>query len=705
MNKERVVLGCPPVPSSVWMWTGAGATILDAPCYVNGVVQFVDLRLMMGQPSQGQCVLDVFSRSGDYFTHVRSCPLAVDYTRFDVQRIALPPVEVSKWQYLGLRMAEGSLWTAELEGASAHLWWNTDVLSGRPDKYLPTDSAGFMFTISGDAGEGIDWQSAVQPSTGQVMHYRACEAPGVYLVLPSAYLLSIEPKSGLPGFEPFLYLRDGAGAEPKLSDYRVRLRLRAVPWLLPAQRDFLMHQIQATTGRPAVRLQPAFDVPAKLSIAVGPAASTHAPTVDPIVDVRGGFTLEYDLPAAEYELVRQQLLASGGGIIGSVHCALTPSIVAAIPVQLSLLRVVASVVEIGRPQAPPGPGPHIVGSMLQLRNLVAKPVRVGSVVGRFARGADEPPQMACAAVLNQPTPIDLAPSQVMGISFHPQQRGGGPWRLWEWYVDGVELSDGSAKQWIDQIDRSPETGRALLPIHILCTNLAQRRAESADFLGVKILVPGSIPSEGFLRADASDAWNGQVALSLSEIVGAAGAARFGCQYRSVYAGGLGLLQAARSDGEWLILTALAIERPGCRYSVLGADGAAELLRDVDAAAADRAVAWLAAHRRMWRLAVLPPASAPAQPPDAVDVLAGLFESTLACSRAQVTLSTPDAPDPETFEFFGPSATAQRYRPSSGPVLPFMWQVTYFLADGQQQTESGTETQHPFVLLLPPTNRA
>lgn len=613
MSEEIAVLGPLPAPSTTWLQLGSGAYVLDAPSYVDGVAQSVSILLFPGKPAAGRCYLEVYQRTGDRFTRRQSTPVALDLTVSRLQTVSVKPTPVSRGEYVGLRMEGGSLFTQWTDGAPAHMWWDVDPAAGTAGRYVSMVSSGFAVTIVAPYVADRTWH-ALYPGplqSGQVMRWTAHEQPGTYLYLPTAFHLGLGAGSGLPGIVPYLYLRDGAGPMPSLVDYRVRLRLVAVPVLTPAERERLRTEIRKVTGRPAVRLQRATGLPARLQITIGPESAASPAPGDLAVDLATGFTLEYDFPASDYALVREQLLAPGGGIRGKVYVPLGPQDQGVMDVWLSLQQLSIDVVAVQLPELPP-PGFHrTVGPAarfspgLPLRNQSDHAVRVSWIYALMGAGSADPPSQVSAAQVA--TPIDLPAGGMATVPFVLHERTGS-WHLWDLEIGDVTVSGSSPTQWIDRIDRAPAAGRALLPVAVYVTNLAQRKTEYADFVGVEVAVRGAIPPDGVLRADASDPWRSQLARSLSEIVGGSGATGFDVEITNLYTGGRGLPQRIASAGENAVLAALTPERPGCRYAIL-ADTGGVLFDGLDRAAAEAALEDLEAQGRRWQLAVrdAPPA--------------------------------------------------------------------------------------------------
>lgn len=643
MSEEIAVLGPLPAPSTTWLQMGSGANVLDAPSYVDGVAQSVSILLFPGKSTGGRCYLEVYQRTGDRFTRRQSTPVALDVTVSQLQTVSVKPMPVSRGEYVGLRMEGGSLFTQWTDGAPAHMWWDVDPVAGTAGRYVSMVSSGFAVTLAAPYVADRTWH-ALYPGplqSGPVLRWTAHEQPGTYLYLPTAFHLGIGPSSGLPGIEPYLYLRDGAGPMPSLADYRVRLRLVAVPVLTSAERERLRTEIRKVTGRPAVRLQRATGLPARLQITIGPESAASPAPGDLAVDLASGFTLEYDLPASDYALVREQLLAPGGGIRGKVYVPLGPQDQGVIDVWLSLQQVSVDVVAVQWPE-PSTPGfRHAVGPALMdparrnllnvlklrvshhgvgdakatvssifspglpLRNQLDQAVRVSRVYGLMGAGSYDPPSQVSAAQVA--TPIDLPAGGTASVPLTLHERTGS-WHLWDLEINDVTIPGSSPARWIDRIDRAPATGNALLPVAVYVTNLAQRKAEDPDFVGVEVAVRGAIPPDGVLRADASEPWRSQLARSLSEIVGGSGATGFDVEITNLYTGGRGLPQRIASAGENAVLSALAPERPGCRYAIL-AHGGGVLSDGLDRAAAEAALEDLAAQGRRWQLAVrdAPPA--------------------------------------------------------------------------------------------------
>jgi hypothetical protein len=209
-------------------------------------------------------------------------------------------------------------------------------------------------------------------------------------------------------------------------------------------------------------------------------------------------------------------------------------------------------------------------------------------------------------------------------------------------------------------------------------------------------------------------------MTLEELMGREGqAAVFFIEYESLHKdGSLGMPQrmAVSLSDRSLVLVAL-VEAPGCVYMVVHRDGSGEHRPEQDRAASATLVERLRTEGGLWQVYARRPETPPVTPPvtpvtpdpattptgSAVSIVTNLLAPAFAAGTLQNVFVVLRADVPgaasTTLSFDRDHLEPASWRPTTGQIPPFKYQVTYIYTGDRTRRVEGTETS--LLLLLDP----
>jgi len=568
---------------------------------------------------------------------------------------------------------------------------------------------------------GADAWAQLERPRGRLL-YKQSDAPDVFYYLPTLYKLAfvLDEASGsaLPPMRSVHY-RSALSAEASGED-RVKVTLRAIPWVHDEDREALRLHIQsAVLGHtvPFVRLAPAAGLRAEFV----PHFTAGADSLPESVLFRGtaiaadrdlGF--EFDMFAWDYGLFCELLRRGLGGRVSLKADDLD----AQVDVSLRLDDVTSTALAVSAGERTLG------GFPVAAHNLLAERIELASLRGFLVeRGMGLVPGMVFAAERHalSTTPTVLEKRGIAGdalaLSLAPTSLEP-DWDDLVIAVGDVRVLGGSPEDWLNRIHADPSLQPAPFTVAVEVLVPANDRV---DYVQLTLLRGGAPTTHQTQLRPGMPAWPVTMQLTLAELASAAGRPQpFAIEWYTVYKDeGPGFPQqlVLTRDRDTQVLQAL-VEAPDCRYTIEWGAGLRE--SDRDRAATEALIAARRQDGQTWRLFAVKKATpnepdpvdptGPVQPQPTgpgVTVVTSLLPRAFqeyGLMQAFVTLQ-PDAPDvsattPATTYRFAPDSQAQLvWRPASGPATPFRYKITYIYAGGGVQQVDGSE--HGDLLLLDP----
>jgi hypothetical protein len=286
-------------------------------------------------------------------------------------------------------------------------------------------------------------------------------------------------------------------------------------------------------------------------------------------------------------------------------------------------------------------------------------------------------------------------------------------------VGPVRVQGGTADDWLNAVNRDPSLQPQPFRISVSLT-VPSANADRVELVQVRLFKQGeAAPRQELRMLPASAPVDLQINLSLEELMGREGqAAAFFLEYETLHKdGSLSMpqrLPISLSDRS-LVLVAL-VEAPGCVYMVVHRDATGEHRPEQDRAASAALVEQLRGAGAMWQIYARRPDAPPVTPPvtgptdpvvtpagNAATIATNLLGNAFTTGGLQTVFvvlkaDTPGAPS-TTLSFDAEHQEQQSWRPSSGQIPPFKYQITYVYTSGGTRRVEGTETG--LLLLLDP----
>jgi hypothetical protein len=561
------------------------------------------------------------------------------------------------------------------------------------------------------------------------LFFRFTDEADAFQYVPAAYKLGyyLEHEGGGAGRPPMsaeLYLDHASG------DYRVKVTLVALPFVEDVDREALRTYIwdsvlKRTQPYVGLSLRGGLQADFVADFASGSADDQQqlpASIVFSVVEKQpeDRLVLAFDMKAWDYAIFCELLRR---GLYGRVALQET-GLQATIPVRLRLDDVVANglLITSHAPDATTtasGSGGATSPPLLDvtIANALQHPVQLSSM-SVFLVDRSEIPGVNFDA-----EQVALLPS---GRSLGPQADPSGsatlpytPKRVSTWdltvSVPGViEVDGGTVDDWLNRVNQDSSLQSHDFKVSVQLSTPAAG-ADRVQLVNVRVYEDGdTTPRSTRQLLPAAGPTDVTARLTLAELMGRDGKPpSLSIEYDTLYTDGkLSLAQRVAVDPEAAsVVLPVLIETPTSRYTVRSDDGEQEL----DRAGAAKLIDDLRSKHEHWNVYASEPTPAdpgttgqpgggtgqPAGQPVSVvaDLLAGPFgDGTLTKAFVELSVDADGAPS-STLVFDLQHAGDQSWRPQSGTVPPFRYEVTYLYAGNKTVRDQGTKND--LVLLLDP----
>lgn len=517
---------------------------------------------------------------------------------------------------------------------------------------------------------------------------------------------------------------EGAGRPPMRAEAfrddqgnpKVKVTLVALPFIEDADRDLIRTYLRDTVlaGQvPFVRLSPAAGVEAHFNpdFASGPAtegvmlpATIRFETLE--LAPEKWLIVQFTMAASDYPIFGAMMRK---GLRGRVVLN-TEGVNQSVPVSLELEDVMTDGLRLQ--VDPTKPNDLTIENLLnlpaQLSSLRASLLDMGpfGMIFEVEEHAIAPPAQGLAARGTWATRIEA--NRISG------------WDNTVVALGPVSVQGGTADDWLNAVNRDPSLQPQPFRVSVAVT-IPSASADRVELVQLRLFKQGDpAPRQELRILPASPPVDLLVNMTLEELMGREGQpTTFFVEYETLHKDGsfsMPQRMAVNLSDRSLILVALA-EAPGCVYMVVHRDASGEQRPEQDRAASATLVARLRSEGKLWQIYARRPdvTPDPVTPdpvtPDpvttptgnAVSIVTNLLGPAFAGGSLQnvfvVLRADVEGAPSTTLLFDRDHQEPQSWRPATGPIPPFRYQVTYVYSGDRIRRVEGSETG--LLLLLDP----